>query len=54
MDDSTQQLKFLVFDALMVDSKNLLNRDLSRRLGVSTCSRTSKKKKKRKQKDNNA
>jgi len=36
MDDGSQQLKFLVFDALMVDSKNLLKRDLSTRLGVPT------------------
>jgi mRNA guanylyltransferase len=32
--DSTQQLKFLVFDALAVDNKNLLARSLDRRLGV--------------------
>jgi mRNA guanylyltransferase len=32
--DGTEQAKFLVFDALAVDGKNLLNRPLDRRLGV--------------------
>ena len=32
--DGTEQLKFLVFDALIVDNKNLMHRNLSTRLGV--------------------
>jgi mRNA guanylyltransferase len=32
--DGTEQPKFLVFDALAVDNKNLLERPLDRRLGV--------------------
>ena len=36
LEDGSQQLRFLVFDVLVVDSKKLLNRDLSRRLGVLT------------------
>jgi hypothetical protein len=34
LEDGTEQLKFLVFDALIVDNKNLLQRNLSSRLGV--------------------
>jgi mRNA guanylyltransferase len=34
MEDGSQQLKFLVFDALAVGGKVLLTRDLSKRLGV--------------------
>jgi len=33
-DRGKRQLKFLVFDALIVDKKNLLHRNLSTRLGV--------------------
>jgi len=32
--DETEQLKFLVFDALVVDNKILMQRNLSTRLGV--------------------
>jgi hypothetical protein len=32
--DGRQRLKFLVFDALVVDGKSLLQRNLSTRLGV--------------------
>lgn len=32
--DGTEQLKFLVFDALIVDNKILMQRNLSTRLGV--------------------
>ena len=34
LEDGTEQLKFLVFDALIVDNKNLMQRNLSTRLGV--------------------
>ena len=34
MKDGTERLKFLVFDALVVDNKNLMRRSLSTRLGV--------------------
>src|SRR5271169_2014492 len=34
LEDGTDQLKFLVFDALIVDGKNLMQRNLSNRLGV--------------------
>lgn len=34
LEDGTEQLKFLVFDALIVDGKNLMHRNLSTRLGV--------------------
>ena len=34
LEDATNQLKFLVFDALVVDGKNLMQRNLSSRLGV--------------------
>jgi len=34
MKDGSQQLKFLVFDVLIVDRKNLMRRSLSTRLGV--------------------
>ena len=33
-EDGRQRLKFLVFDALVVDGKSLLQRNLSTRLGV--------------------
>jgi hypothetical protein len=34
LEDGTDQLKFLVFDTLIMDNKNLMNRNLSSRLGV--------------------
>lgn len=34
MKDGSQQLKFLVFDVLIVDRKNLMRRSLGTRLGV--------------------
>jgi mRNA capping enzyme, catalytic domain len=33
--DETERLKFLVFDAMVVDKKSLLRRNLSTRIGVS-------------------
>lgn len=36
LEDGTEQLKFLVFDSLIVDNKNLMQRNLSTRLGVLT------------------
>lgn len=35
MKDGREQLKFLVFDALIVDKKDLMRRNLGTRLGVS-------------------
>ena len=36
-EDGREQLKYLVFDALIVDGKSLLQRNLSSRLGVNSC-----------------
>lgn len=40
LEDGADQLKFLVFDALVVDGKILMQRNLSNRLGVCSSSCT--------------